>query len=74
MNQPLPRVSCQKCNLLQDWRSQKNCIHCGAKMNAWHVSSQIKAQNPSPETVNATIRTFERQMVRDPSTTPGDRS
>lgn len=51
MNKPLPEVSCQKCYLVQIWRNQKDCVQCGARLNNWHVASQLKAQEAQREAV-----------------------
>lgn len=41
---PLPTVSCKSCNLLQCYRGQQNCIHCGRRLSDWHVASQLRIQ------------------------------
>jgi len=42
MNTPLFRITCQKCNMSQDWRNQGNCIHCGQRLNNWSVAQQLQ--------------------------------
>lgn len=34
MQKELPSVSCGACHLVQFYRSQKNCIHCGKELVA----------------------------------------
>ena len=44
MNKPLPRVSCNHCSMVQDYRGQANCLHCEKRLNNWSVASQLKTR------------------------------
>lgn len=44
MNKPLPQVYCSHCYRTQAYRSQGDCIHCGRRLNAWSVRSQLSAK------------------------------
>lgn len=41
MNSPLPQVVCPKCNLVQEYRKQTNCIHCGTRWTNWDIAVQL---------------------------------
>lgn len=41
-SKPLPQIYCQKCYLVQSWRNQPRCLHCGRKLNEWHVKKQLR--------------------------------
>lgn len=49
MNPKLVEIVCQKCNKLQPWRGQANCLHCDQRLNNWSVASQLSLK----ETANA---------------------
>jgi len=49
MNKPLPKISCNKCNMTQDYRGQADCIHCNQRLNNWSVASQLSLQKKRTE-------------------------
>ena len=67
-NKPLPRVSCQKCFLAQDFRSQENCIHCGARLNNWHIASQLQHQAIERKDERKQWENWEKEMEKDDGT------
>lgn len=40
----LPKITCNKCNYVQAYRGQANCIHCQKRLNNWSIVSQLKNQ------------------------------
>jgi hypothetical protein len=40
------KVTCNRhgCWKVQQYRGQKECIHCGQKLNDWSVASQLRVQ------------------------------
>jgi hypothetical protein len=42
-NKPLPKITCNRtgCWKVQEYRGQKDCIHCQKPLNNWSVASQL---------------------------------
>jgi len=49
MNKPLPKIYCQKCNMVQSYTGQANCKSCEHRLNNWSVASQLAGQKSREE-------------------------
>lgn len=38
----LPDVTCRKCYMVQTYRWQEKCIHCGKEFNGFDIQDQLK--------------------------------
>jgi hypothetical protein len=45
---------------MQNYRGQANCMHCGRRLNNWHVASQLKLHNEK-----AQLKKWEKELEED---------